>query len=37
MNSIDRLRNLEKQVSALTAQVKELQELLNKITKPMDE
>ena len=37
MNHIDRLRNLEKQVSALTAQVKELQELLNKITKPMDD
>jgi len=31
MNPYDRLRNLEKQVSALTAQVKELQELLNKI------
>jgi len=31
MNSIDRIRNLEKQVSALTEKVKELQELLNKI------
>ena len=31
MNSIDRIRNLEKQVSALTEKVKELQELLDKI------
>jgi len=37
MNSIDRIRNLEKQVSALTDKVKELQELLNKITKPVDD